>query len=122
MAGKAYLQRYLEGGRADEALLERAAECFKEASRRDRAHFKHYEKLAQVYELMAARASGEQRDCLEEAFAALSEAVRRYPGSDRLHLKAARVADEMGRKDEAVFHYERAVAIEEAYRVQFAVM
>jgi hypothetical protein len=123
MAGKAYVQRYSEGGRPDAAFLERAAGCFGEAIKRDGASFKHYEKLGQVYELMAAAASGDRRQGpLEAAFTAYSSAVRRYPGSDRLNLKLAKLAEAMDRRDAAILHYRQAIEIEEAYRRQFATM
>ncbi|MBE0537400.1 MAG: O-antigen ligase family protein [Phycisphaerae bacterium] len=122
-AGKAYLRRYADGPSPNAAILERAADCFREAIARDPANFRHYEKLGQVYETMADRASSDRRrKHLEAAFAALSEAVQRYPGSDRLHLKSAGIAEAVDRNEAAIMHYRRAIEIEDAYRRQFATM
>jgi len=122
-AGTAYLRQSAEGIERGTRSLERAADCFREAIARDQANFRHYEMLGNVHELTAARLSGERRrEFVEASLAAYTEAVRRYPGSDRINMKAAQTAESLGYREAAAEHYRRVIEIEDAYRRQFAVM
>ncbi len=121
MAGKTYVQRYSEGAK-NSLNLAKASASFENAIRRDPAYFKHYEKIGQVHELMATASADQRRDHLKSAFEAFKEAVKRYPGSDRLHLKLGQLADALVNRDAAIEHYGRVIEIEDAYRRQFAIM
>jgi len=120
--GKAYLGHFSQTGKQQRHLLESAARRFAAAARRDTASFKNYEKLAQVYQMLAETETGDRRDYLQKALRQFQEAVKRYPGSGRLNLKLAEVAEQLGADEIALEHYRRAVEIEDSYRRQFRVM
>ncbi len=111
--GRSYLQQYYSSIDGDSALLEKAAENFLAAIERSNADFKNYEKLSQTYRLLNQR---------EKAYEYAAKAVKRYPGSARLRVKLAQLAESLGRKDVATEQYRKAVEIEDAYREQFKIM
>ncbi|MHC4526110.1 MAG: hypothetical protein ACYSU8_11355, partial [Planctomycetota bacterium] len=59
---------------------------------------------------------------LQKAFDDLQQAIARYPGSGKLHSLLANVAEQLGRPEIALCHYQTAVEIEDAYREQFKIM
>ncbi len=121
--GRAYLQQYRDTAQSDTKLPTNAAECFMSAVGKDAANFKNYEKLADVYLLLADRAgAGQAETYLSMAFDNLLLAIERYPEMDRLHLKLAQTAERLGRDDMAVAHYQKTVDIEDAFRGQFRIM
>ncbi|MDI6450805.1 O-antigen ligase family protein [Anaerobaca lacustris] len=105
--GRLYLQRAAAG---QAPLLEKAAENLRKAMERDPADYKHYERAGDV-----ATLAGQY----EEAQRRYAEAADRYPGSGRLQLRLAQVAERLGDTDGALRHYRKAVEIEDAFREQF---
>ncbi len=105
--GRLYLQRAAPG---QSLLLEKAAENLRTAIERDPADYKHYERAGDV-----ATLAGQY----EEAQRRYAEAADRYPGSGRLQLRLAQVAERLGDTDGALRHYRKAVEIEDAFREQF---
>jgi O-antigen ligase len=123
MNGRLYLQHYNETPNAQPALLKKAEACFFAAIARDNADFKNYEKLSEVYTLLAkTKPVQEKNDWLNYAIDNLWSAVERYPTSDRLRFELAEVAEQLDKTDIAVAQYEKAVEIEDAYRNQFKIM
>jgi hypothetical protein len=123
LAGKLYIRSYLDSGKASPRLLHTAAERFQQAILRDKANFRNYEKLAEVYQMLAESSSvASGAEFRSSALDALAAAVERYPGSDRINFKLARLADAMGKTETAVHHYRRTIKIEDAYRTQFVAM
>ena len=121
--GRFYVQHWEETGRKNSGLLEFAARCFKEAALRDRANFNNYEKLRGVYEnLSEVSADGAKGTWLSLAYSTGKEAVDRYPGAGRLWYSLGKIAEKLGKGDEAAEHFAKAVAIEDSYREQFKVM
>jgi len=121
--GRLYLQHYNETPNAPPALLKKAEACFFAAIARDNADFKNYEKLSEVYTLLAkTKPVQEKNDWLNYAIDNLWSAVERYPTSDRLRFELAEIAEQLDKTDIAVAQYEKAVEIEDAYRNQFKVM
>jgi hypothetical protein len=45
-----------------------------------------------------------------------------YPGSDRLRIEMAKLAERLGKTDVAIANYKRALEIEDSYRGQFEIM
>ncbi|MFC1675902.1 O-antigen ligase family protein [Planctomycetota bacterium] len=111
--GRNYLQQYHSSIDGDAALLEKAAENFLAAIERNNADFKNYEKLSQTYQLLCQN---------EKAYEYAAKAVKRYPGSARLRIELAQLAESLGKNDVAIQQYKKAVQIEEAYREQFKIM
>jgi hypothetical protein len=108
---------------AQTALLKKAEACFYAAIARDNADFKNYEKLSEVYTLLAENSpEQEKKDLLHYAMDNLWSAVERYPTSDRLRFELAETAEMLGKTDIAVAQYTKAVEIEDAYRNQFKIM
>jgi hypothetical protein len=129
--GRLYLQHYNETPNAQPALLKKAEACFFAAIARDNADFKNYEKLSEVYTLLAknspTRLGAKPREqekiyWLNYAIDSLWSAVERYPTSDRLRFELAKIAEQLDKTDIAVAQYEKAVEIEDAYRNQFKIM
>jgi O-antigen ligase len=111
--GRLYLQQYNEAGRQQSILLKNAEECFKKAITRNKADFKNYEKLSEVYELLGQT---------QKAYYWCQKALQLYPGSDRLHFKLAQIAEKLGKTDIAVEQYKKTIKIEESFRRQFKTM
>jgi hypothetical protein len=108
---------------AQPALLKKAEACFFAAIARDNADFKNYEKLSEVYTLLAKNSPKQEKiDWLNYAIDNLWSAVERYPTSDRLRFELAEIAEQLDKTDIAVAQYEKAVEIEDAYRNQFRIM
>jgi O-antigen ligase len=121
--GRLYLQHYNETPNAQPALLKKAEACFFTAIARDNADFKNYEKLSEVYTLLAKNSPKQEKiGWLNYAIDNLWSAVERYPTSDRLRFELAETAEQLGKTDIAVAQYEKAVEIEDAYRNQFEIM
>lgn len=121
--GRIYLQNYNETPNAQPALLKKAETCFFAAIARDNADFKNYEKLSEVYILLADNSSEqEKKDFLNYAIDNLWSAVERYPTSDRLRFELAEAAEKLGKTDIAIAQYKKVVEIEDAYRNQFKIM
>jgi O-antigen ligase len=121
--GRLYLQHYNETPNAQPALLKKAEACFLAAIARDNADFKNYEKLSEVYTLLAKNSPKQEKIYwLNYAIDNLWSAVERYPTSDRLRFELAEVAEQLNKTDIAVAQYEKAVKIEDAYRNQFKIM
>lgn len=102
--------------------LLKAEKSFKTAIERDKANFKNYENLAEVYEILAQLTPEKRLFWQEKAFAALEQAIDRYPGSGELHIKLAKTAMALGKKESAIEHYRKALEIEDAYTEQFKIM
>ena len=118
-----YLQQYRKTSPPDEQLLKNAAESLGAAIGRDKASYKSYDKLSDIYKLLADNYDTEVRKVyLEKAFIYVSLALDRYPGSGRINFKAAEFADQLGKKDIALNYYRKTVEIEDAYRRQFKIM
>ena len=121
--GRIYLQRYRQTGKMQPALLKQAAECFLAAVKRDKADFKNYEKLSEVYNLLAEASSRQEKtDWLNKAFDSAWRAVERYPGSARLRVKLAEIAEQLDKTDIAIENYKEAIETEDSYRAQFRIM
>ncbi|UCE47748.1 MAG: hypothetical protein JSW47_19385, partial [Phycisphaerales bacterium] len=97
-----------------------AADCLQTAIKRNGAAFKNFERLTDVYAMLAETSPGQERaDWLDKAFETASEAVNRYGGCGRLHFKLAQIAEQSAKTDVAIEHYAKAIEIEKAYRDQF---
>jgi O-antigen ligase len=121
--GRLYVQYYKQTRKRQPVLLKRAEECFLAAIVRNKADFKNFERLAEVYDLFAETSTLEKElDYLNQAFDNASCAVKRYPGSGRLHFQLAQIAEQLGRTGIAKEHYERAKRIEDSFRSQFRLM
>jgi O-antigen ligase len=118
-----YLERFHASASKPTEPLLRAERCLLEAIRRNGADFKNFERLTEVYILLAEISGAAQRSaCLNQAFDSAQSAVERYPGLGRLHLQLAQIAEQLGKTDIALAHYKRTVEIEDSFRDQFARM
>jgi tetratricopeptide (TPR) repeat protein len=118
--GRLYLHRSGLLPRGDRDLLLATSEHLKTATERNDASFKNFERLTDVYGSLAEISKGSERtDWLDKASDAASHAIKRYPGSGRLHFKLARIAEQSDEVEVAIEHYRKAMEIEEEYRDQF---
>lgn len=93
------------------------------AIERDPADFKHFERLAEVYTSFAQISPADEKtNWLNKALDSILSAVERYPGSARLHLKMADIAEQLGENSIALEHYQKTIDIEDAFRAQFKIM
>jgi len=101
-------------------LLLQAEKCLQTAIRRNDADFKNFERLAEVYNLLAETSKpGEKTDWLKKAFDSAMAATYFYPGCERLHFELAKTAEELGKTDLAHQEYKQAIEIEDSFRSQF---
>jgi O-antigen ligase len=89
---------------------------------RNPADYKIFDLFTELYTLRSQAEPDNKDHWLSQAFDAASLAVSLYPGDAELHLKLAQVADGLGRNDDALEHYEKAVEIEDGFREQFRLM
>lgn len=122
MNGRLYLHHFRVTGESNQDLLAGAKDNLLEAINRNRADFKNFEQLAEVYNLLAGTQPRMKNDWLNYAFDNALLAVERYPGSGRLRIKLAKIAEQLGKTDIAIENYKKAVEIEDAYRAQFQQM
>jgi len=121
--GRLYLHHFQVTGSKDRDLLTGAKDSLLEAITRNTADFKNFERLTEVYNLLAETSTPQAKtDWLNYAFDNALLAVDLYPGSGRLRLKLAEIAEQMGKTDIAIENYKKAVEIEDAYRGQFQQM
>ena len=119
MFSQAYQQEQVN----DKRFLEKAVGFAHIAAARNPADFKPWRLLGQIQVLLAAQAEDEQKEkYLQGAFDDVQQAIKRYPGSGQLHYNLASIAEQLGRNDAALKHYQTAVDIEDAYRAQFRIM
>jgi hypothetical protein len=102
--------------------LFQAGQALQTAIHRDSMDFKNYEKLADVYQALAAANPQQHLLWFEKAFESLNQAVNLYPASAEVHLALAAVAGQLDKTDFAIENYSQAIAIEDAYREQFKIM
>jgi tetratricopeptide (TPR) repeat protein len=111
--GRLYLQEYEHGPVKARASLEKAATYFRRAIEVNPVDYKNYEKAGIAYGLLGQN---------QQAYDWYLEAVERYPGCGRLHLRLGELAEQLNAPEKAREHYQRAIEIEDAFRRQFQVM
>jgi tetratricopeptide (TPR) repeat protein len=118
-----YLHQYKMALDKNRDLLLRAETCLQSAIGRNNAAFKNFERLTDVYRLLAEISTQQEKTgWLNKAFETASQAVERYPGCGRLHFNQAQIADQMGKAEIAIKQYRKAIEIEDEYRAQFRQM
>jgi len=122
--GSLYLHHFKVTPGANRDLLLRAEKCLMAAIKRNSAAFKNYERLTEVYLLLAENSAQQGKiDWLNKALDNTSFTVDyRYPGCARLRIELAKIAERLGKTDIAVSQYEKAIDIEDQYREQFKEM
>jgi hypothetical protein len=103
-------------------LLDESEQALFIAAERNPADFKIFEDLTDVYFLHARLQPDQNDQWLAKALDSASIAVNLYPGNAELHLQLAQAADELGRTDIALKHYQSAIQIEDSFRKQFLLM
>ena len=120
--GKFYLQQYNQTQSNKTDLLIQAEKYLLIAIERNKADFKNYEKLADVYGLLAEAEPKNKNHWLNKAFESSSAAIEKYPGHARLRITLAKIAEKLGKTDTACQQYKKAIEIEDSYRRQFEIM
>jgi len=121
--GKVYLQQYHQGPTRQLDLLLQAESRLLDVVKRNRADFKNFERLTEVYTLLAETSTQQKKtNWLNRAFDNALFAVERYPGCGRLRVELAEIAEQLGRADLAVEQYKKAIDIEDSFRRQFRQM
>ena len=122
-AGRFCIQQYVMAQTKDPQLLNKAAGYFLKATQLDPENFNNFEKLSDTYALISKNFPDRRKaEALRSAYEYGSEALKRYPGSDRINLKLAKIAEEQKLADAALTHYKKALEIEDSYREQFRIM
>ena len=105
-------------------LLLQSEKCLRAAIERNGAAFKNFERLTEVYVLLAEISTQQEKnDWLKKAFDNASFAVEhRYPGCARLRIELAKIAVLLGKTDVAIKQYKESIDIENKYRDQFQEM
>ena len=105
-------------------LLLQSERCLRAAIQRNGAAFKNFERLTEVYVLLAEISTQQEKnDWLKKAFDNASFAVEhRYPGCARLRIELAKIAELLGKTNVAIKQYEESIDIEDKYREQFQEM
>ena len=123
MNGHIKLQCFQQQGRKDSDLLFEAESCLLEAIKRDKANFKNFEKLAELYsELGNISVPQEKKKWLQKEYDSICQAALRYPNSGRLRLKLANAAEMLNKNEIAIENYAKAIEIEDSYRKMYGIM
>jgi len=118
--GRLYVRHFKETQKQNRDLLVKSEQCLLGAIERSGADYKNFERLAEVYMLLAETASPQDpTGWADKAFESASQAVRRYAGCARLRVKLARIAEQLGKTEVAIEEYQTAIGIEDSYRRQF---
>ena len=118
-----FSQAYQRQQDKDRRFLDKSLEFSHIAAARNPADFKPWRLRGKIEVLLAAQGESDEKEkYLQAALNDVQQAIKRYPGSGQLHYNLAKIAEELGRKDVALTHYQTAVEIEDAYRAQFRIM
>jgi len=120
--GQLYLQQYRRSASKQTHLLLRSEQRLQSAINRNRIDFKNFERLSEVYSLLAEAPAQPRTEWLNRAYDSLAPAIGSYPGSSRLHFKLAKIAEQLDKTDVAINHYKKAVEIEDSHRRLFQLM
>ncbi len=121
--GQLYEQNYSSNPRSGIEPLKQAETCYLTAIKQDPDKYSYLEKLSDIYLLLSqSQPEPLKTEWLNKAFDAASQAIELYPGLARLHLSLAQIAEQLGKTNLALEHYEKAVKIEDAFRAQFKQM
>ena len=122
MNGRLFLRQSYIPNPHQTQLLDESEQTLFIAAERNPADFKTFEDLTDVYFLHARLQPDQNDQWLAKALDSASIAVNLYPGNAELHLQLAQAADELGRTDTALKHYQSAIQIEDSFRKQFLSM
>jgi tetratricopeptide (TPR) repeat protein len=120
--GKLYLEHYRRTESVQPELLQNAVNMFLVAIERNPANYKNHERLTEIYLILAESDRRQKPKYLQKALEAADRTVELYPGSARIHLLKASIAEQLGNNELALEHYTKGVEIEDAFREQFAIM
>jgi hypothetical protein len=121
---KLYLHHFKLTSSVNRDLLLQAEKQSLAAIERNNAAFKNYERLTEVYSLLADISKDQEKtDWLNRAYDnTLFTVEELYPGCARLRIELAKVSELLGKVDTAISQYEKAIEIEDEYRAQFRKM
>lgn len=121
--GRLYLKIFLTFDQENTDALLNAQNAFLSAIRRNDADYRNFERLTEVYALLAENDSAANKTAwLTRALDNASAAVLRYPGYAKLRIKLAQIADQLEKNNIALQNYKKAIDIENSYRRQFQQM
>ena len=120
---RVYLQRFYGSGSKQTDLLLHSEKCLLKAIERNRTDFKNFERLSEVYTLLAETSTRQEKtDYLNKAFDNALLAIERYPGCARLRIERGKIAEQLGKTSLAIEQYKKAIEIEDSFRGQFRLM
>lgn len=121
--GNFFMHQYSPALTKNQESLINASDSFRLAIQRDPADSKNYEKLADIYSLIAQESKGDVRqENLKIALGYAEKAAKLYPGSGRIRFKYALIADQLEMTDLAINQYLKALEIENSFAAQFRTM
>ena len=123
LKGKISLSHFYATGQKDKIILLQAADSFTEAAKRNKSDFKNFKNLSEVYSLLADKSIGRKKsEFAVLAYGNALNAAQLYPGSAKLRIEWATLAEKSGKTSVAIEQYKEAIEIEDAYRKQFKKM
>jgi hypothetical protein len=121
---KLYIHHFKLTSSVNRDLLLAAEKKSLDAIQRNKASFKNYERLTEVYSLLADISKQQEKTTwLNKAYDnTLFTVEHLYPGCARLRIELAKISEFLGKNDIAINQYKIAIDIENEYRVQFREM
>jgi hypothetical protein len=121
---KLYLHQFKLTSSMNRDLLIEAEKQSLGAIQRNKASFKNYEYLTEVYYLLADISKGQEKiSWLNKAYDnTLFTTEHLYPGCARIRIELAKISEHLGKIDIAIEQYKKAIEIEDQYRAQFRKM
>jgi hypothetical protein len=121
---KLYIHHFKLTSGVNRDLLLSAEKKSLEAIQRNKSSFKNYERLTEIYCLLADISKQQEKtDWLNKAYDnTLLTVEHLYPGCARLRIELAKISEFLGKNDIAINQYKAAIDIEDEYRAQFREM
>ncbi len=120
--GRLYLQHLYYPNMQQTQMLDDAEQALFTAIERNPVDFRNFEVLVEIYTIRSRAQPGQKNLWLQKALDTANIAISLYPGDAELHIQAAMLAQELGQLELALEQYEKAVKIEDDFRVQFRLM
>jgi tetratricopeptide (TPR) repeat protein/O-antigen ligase len=122
MNGRLYLQHFSSPVMPRQQTLELAEQALFIAAQRNPADSRIFDSLTQCYYLRSQLLPEQKELWLNSALDSAQTAVSLSPGDAELHLLLAQIAEDLGKKDLALKHYQKTVEIEDSFRELFRQM
>ncbi len=117
-----YLNLFETQRRKQTKPLEQAIESLHQAQNRDPRNYRYDKLISEVFALKSEIDPNNQKEWLAAAYQSALKAQQFYLGSDQIAYDLGQLAEKLDQPQKAAHQYQKAVEIEDQYRIQFTQM